>query len=74
MTTEQQLRSLTSQSSRDGEGSSSLKRISKESQSIIVKKSLTGLTANVREIIRNHKPQTAFDGGGMGVRKFENTF
>jgi len=28
-----------------------------------VKKSLLGLTANVREIIRNHKPQTAFDNG-----------
>ena len=65
MNTEQQSRSLTSQSRTDGEDSSRSKEISKNVQKSLVKVHLDGLIKDSREIIKKHKPKTAFKEGGV---------
>ena len=63
MTTKQQLPLSTNQSPKAGEGSSSLKEVSKIAQSSILKTRLNGLIKNVSEVMRKHTPSTAFNNG-----------
>ena len=63
MTTKQQLPLSTNQSVTDGEGSLSLKEVSKIAQSSILKTQLNGLIKNVSQVMRKHTPSTAFNNG-----------